>query len=195
MRIGKKRSMGKVLLETNEIIFRGDTPRKIPFTEIKSVEAAHEDLLLRVRDELLAFEVGEKAAAKWRDKILHPKSRLEKLGVKQGMPVALLGDFDKAFLQELSQLKCPAHRGAATGDAALIFASAENSGALRVLFKCATTMRGATGLWVIFPKGLKEITSAGVISAGRDAGLTDVKVMAFSPTHSALKFVVPLARR
>jgi hypothetical protein len=195
MRIGKKRLEGKVLLETSEIIFRGDTPLKIPFAKMKSVQALNGDLLVRVGDELLAFEVGEKAAEKWREKILHPKSRVEKLGVKQGMHVALLGEFDKDFLKELEKLKCEVNPGSIIGDTELVFAAAENSGQVSVFAKCAKKMRGAMGLWVIFPKGQEEITSTGVISAGREAGLTDVKVMAFSATHTGLKFVIPVGKR
>jgi hypothetical protein len=194
IRIGKKRSEGKVLLETSEIIFRGDASLKIPFAEMKSVHALNGDLLVRVGDELLAFEVGETAAAKWREKILHPKSRVEKLGVKSGMRVALLGSFGEDFLKELEKMKCVVNSVAITGGTELIFAAAEDSKELSLLAKCAKKMKGAMGLWVIFPKGQKEITSTGVISAGREAGLTDIKVMAFSPTHTGLKFVIPAAK-
>jgi hypothetical protein len=34
-----------------------------------------------------------------------------------------------------------------------------------------------------------------VMAAGRTAGFVDVKVVAFSPTHSALKFVIPVKDR
>jgi len=34
-----------------------------------------------------------------------------------------------------------------------------------------------------------------VITAGRKAGLKDVKVVGFSPSHTALKFVIPLSKR
>ena len=195
MRIGKKRSEGKVLLETNEIIFRGDTPLKIPFAKMKSVQALKGDLLVRVGDELLAFEVGEKVALKWRDKILHPKSRVEKLGVKVGARVSLIGDFPKDFLQELAKLKCLIKTSAAVNDAEWIFALVESEQDLPVVAKLAKKMEGSVGLWVIYPKGRKDITEVGVISAGRKTGLRDVKVVGFSATHTALKFVIPLADR
>ncbi len=195
MRIGKKRSVGKVLLETSEIIFRGDTPLKIPFAKMKSVQALNGDLLVRVGDELLAFEVGEKAAAKWREKILHPKSRVEKLGVKAGARVSLIGDFPKDFLQELAKLKCLIKTSAAIDDAEWIFALVESDKDLPAIAKLAKKMEGSVGLWVIYPKGRKDITEVGVISAGRKTGLKDVKVVGFSATHTALKFVIPLADR
>ena len=33
------------------------------------------------------------------------------------------------------------------------------------------------------------------LAAGRKAGLKDVKVVGFSPTHTALKFVIPVENR
>jgi len=50
-------------------------------------------------------------------------------------------------------------------------------------------------LWVVYPKGRKEITEGDVLGAGRKAGLKDVKVVGFSLTHTALKFVIPVERR
>jgi hypothetical protein len=54
---------------------------------------------------------------------------------------------------------------------------------------------GTTALWIIYPKGQKQITEADVRSAGLASGLTDTKVTSFSPTHTALKFVLPKAKR
>ncbi len=33
------------------------------------------------------------------------------------------------------------------------------------------------------------------MDAGKAAGLVDVKVVSFSPTHTAEKFVIPIAKR
>ncbi|MGA8767000.1 MAG: hypothetical protein WB559_08275 [Candidatus Acidiferrales bacterium] len=44
-------------------------------------------------------------------------------------------------------------------------------------------------------KGQKHIREADVIAAGKSVGLTDNKVCRFSDTHTALRFVIPLARR
>jgi hypothetical protein len=61
--------------------------------------------------------------------------------------------------------------------------------------RIAKSVKGATGLWVVYPKGKKEITETDVIGAGRKTGLKDVKVVGFSPTHTALKFVLPVEKR
>jgi hypothetical protein len=56
-------------------------------------------------------------------------------------------------------------------------------------------MKGSASLWIVYPKGQKHITENDVLAAGRKTGLKDVKVVGFSPTHTALKFVIPLAKR
>jgi hypothetical protein len=39
------------------------------------------------------------------------------------------------------------------------------------------------------------LTEAEVMAAGKEAGLVDVKVVSFSPTHTAEKFVIPVSAR
>jgi hypothetical protein len=48
---------------------------------------------------------------------------------------------------------------------------------------------------VVYPRGCKEIRENDVMAAGKSAGLTDNKVARFSDTHTALRFVIPLAKR
>src|SRR6266436_1535702 len=95
-RFGKQASAGKALLETSEILFRGDFRLKIPFSTIKSVKAANGELRVETPEGLAVFQLSD-AAEKWRDKILHPKSRMEKLGVKPGAKVSLFGDLEAEF--------------------------------------------------------------------------------------------------
>jgi hypothetical protein len=50
VRSGKQRSEGKALLETSEIIFRGDFRLKIPFATIQSAKVMDEQLHLRTAE-------------------------------------------------------------------------------------------------------------------------------------------------
>ena len=50
-------------------------------------------------------------------------------------------------------------------------------------------------IWVVYPKGRQDIREVDVIAAGKSAGFTDNKVCRFSETHTALRFVIPIARR
>jgi len=194
VRFGKQQSEGKALLETSEILFRGEFRLKIPFSTIKSAKAMDGELRLQTADGLAVFRLGA-AAEEWCDKILHPKSRIEKLGVKPGAKVALFGEFDAEFLRELSSLTKSVSKGKTTSDSDWIFFAADSKADLVSLSKISKSIQGATALWIVYPKGQKHITENDVLAAGRKTGLKDVKVVGFSPTHTALKFVIPLASR
>ena len=204
VRFGKQESEGTALLETNEIIFRGDFRLKIPLATIQSVKVVHGELHLRSADGLAIFELGEASAEKWREKILHPKSRIEKLGIKPGARVGLIGfgKADEGFLGEIEKRTksvTKVTREDFTQDTEWLFLQVETSKQLAQLSKVAKRLRGGAGLWVIYPKGIpkgqQKITEGDVLSAGRAAGLKDVKVVAFSATHTALKFVIPVSQR
>jgi hypothetical protein len=194
VRFGKQVSQGKALLETTEILFRGHFRLKILFAEIKSVKAVDGELRVQTPQGLAVFELGP-AAEKWCEKILHPKSRMEKLGVKTGAKVSLLGDFDAEFLREIKEQTTAVTRAKVVKDCEWIFFAADSLKDLSGAAKIANSMQGAAALWIIYPKGKKEITENDVIAAGRKAGLKDVKVVGFSATHTGLKFVIPLAAR
>jgi hypothetical protein len=193
-RFGKQESEGKALLETSEILFRGDFRLKIPFSTIKSAKAVDGELRLQTAEGLAVFHLGG-AAEKWLEKILHPKSRIEKLGIKPDAKVSLLGEFDGEFLREVSGLTKSVIKGKASPDSDAIFFAADSKEDFAMLSKVAKLMRGATALWIVYPKGQKHITENDVLAAGRKCGLKDVKVVGFSATHTALKFVIPLSQR
>jgi hypothetical protein len=76
-----------------------------------------------------------------------------------------------------------------------VFLGATGPAALKRLPTLEKTIARNGGIWVVWPKGRREFTEDHVRAAALAAGLTDVKVVAFSATHSALKLVIPLARR
>lgn len=198
LRIARRRIEGEALLETAEIIFRpvdGSKRLKFAFADIvKSVKAVDGELRFHTEDGPAVLELGT-AAEKWVEKILHPKSRTEKLGVKTGMQVATVGTFDAEFGKELRMAAKNIVEGKISDGAELIFVATESAKDLAVAAKIAKSVKGATGLWFVYPKGKKEITENDVIDVGRRNGLKDVKVVGFSLTHTALKFVLPLAKR
>ncbi len=204
VRSGKLESDGKALLETSEIIFRGDFRLKISFALIRSAKVVNGKLQLRTAEGLTVFELGEGTAEKWCEKILHPKSRIEKLGVKAGARVALVGfgKADEEFLKELGDLTKAVKKVSESGvpaDVEWIFFKAETQKELSRISKIAKAMRGAAALWVVYPKGnprgLGKVTEGDVLAAGRAGGLKDIKVVGFSATATALKFVIPVSQR
>jgi len=194
VRFGKQQSEGKALLETSEILFRGDFRLKIPFSTIKSAKAVNGELRLQTAEGLAVFHLGA-TAEKWCDKILHPKSRIEKLGVKPGARVSLLGDLDTGFLTEIGKLTTSVSSNKVAADSEWIFFAVDSKEHLSALSKVAKSMEGAAALWIVYPKGQKHITENDVLADGRKCGLKDVKVVGFSLTHTALKFVIPFSQR
>ena len=193
-KFGKQQSEGRALLETSEILFRGGFRLKIPFSMIKSAKAVDGELRLQTAEGLAVFHLGA-AAEKWCDKILHPKSRIEKLGVKPGARVSLMGEFEPEFLQEVTGLTKSVSKGKVTAGSEWIFFAIDSKEDLDAVRKISKSMKGAAALWIVYPKGQKHITENDVLAAGRKTGLKDVKVVGFSSTYTALKFVIPLSKR
>jgi hypothetical protein len=199
VRFGKQESEGRALLETSEIIFRGDFRLKIPFAKILSAEVVGDDLQVRIPEGEVIFKFGAATASKWREKILHPKTRIEKLGIKAGTKVSLIGfeNRDEEFEKEIQSTKAvvtPTNQAPPKGCDS-IFLRIDTNKQLTLIAKIARGMLGAVALWIVYPKGQQHITEGDVLSAGRKAGLTDIKVVGFSPTHTALKFVIPVNKR
>ena len=194
---GKQKARGKALLETSELVFRsedGALRLKIPFVIIKSAKAVDGQLRLETPEGQAIFALGGNAE-KWCEKILHPKTRMEKLGVKRDASVALMGEFDADFLAELRASTKNVSTGKLSGASEWIFFSAPSAKDLAHIAKLAKSMESDAALWVIYPKGQKAITENDVLTAGRRSGLKDIKVVGFSSTHTALKFVIPVDRR
>jgi len=190
-----KKVKGIVLLETSEIIFRSESLRlKIPFSEMKSVKASDGELRVQASDGVHAFQVGP-YAEKWAQKILNPKSRIEKLGVEPGAKVTVIGEAEPDFAAELEKVSPDFSRGVIKPGTEWIFLVADTQKKLAQATNIAKVMKGTTALWIVYPKGRKELTENDVLGTGRKAGLKDVKVVGFSATRTALKFVIPLDKR
>src|SRR6266404_8970563 len=191
-RFGKQVSEGKAHLDSNHLLFRGDFRLKIPFREMKAIRSEDGCLTIALRDGAATFELGP-AAAKWADKILNPPQRLDKLGVKPGMQIVIAGVADQSFHAEVKARAARITK--AHHDVDLIFFAAEEKADLRKLASLPAALKPAGAVWVIYPKGVKHITQADVMSASKAAGLVDIKVASFSATHTGLKLVIPLAGR
>jgi hypothetical protein len=185
----KRTLAGKAYLETEYLLFRGEERLKIALKDLTAVQAEGGVLKMEFPGGPAALELG-KAAEKWAQKILHPPSRAVKLGLKPGLSVRLAGDFDAGFLEEL--------RGWAVGGKAqadLVFLAAASKRELAHVVKLKGWLKPTAALWVVYPKGVPAIRETEVLQAGRAAGLKDTKVASFSATHTALRFVIPVAER
>jgi hypothetical protein len=189
---GGQTSEGKALLETNEIIFRGDFRLKILLKEIKKLKASKDELRILFPKGEAIFVLGAQTA-KWAQQILHPKSVIEKIGVRNGAKVVVLHVNDRDFLKKLGDVATISDRLDKMSE--VIFFGAEAAGDLKRVPALVKAMAPDGALWIIYPKGVQVIREIDVLMAGRKAGLKDIKVVGFSATHTALKFVIPVSER
>jgi hypothetical protein len=191
IRYQEQSQAGKAYLETDHVLFRGTVRLKVLFKDMTKVEAEGGILRLEFTGGPAEFDLGA-AAEKWAQKILHPPSRLHKLGVKPGITVKVVGEFEPEFLDDLSNSRVEIVNEQRVD---LIFLAAEGKSKLSQVRKLAPLLNRDGGLWVVYPRGIEKIREIDVIKAGRDADLKDVKVASFSLTHTALKFVIPVQHR
>jgi hypothetical protein len=193
-RYAGKASVGKALLETDELIFRGDFRLAIPLKSVESVEAADGELRVGFSGDTAVFDLGAHAE-KWARKIRNPRTLADKLDIKPGLRVSLCGVKDPEFRTELEARTGDIREGKAAKESDLIFLQADAAKDLDKVKPLVASLKRNGAIWVVYPKGRKDITESAVFRAGKQAGLVDVKVARFSTTHTALKFVIPLASR
>jgi hypothetical protein len=189
-----KATRGTAWLEHKELVFRGPNRLAIPLASVTSATARDGVLTVRFAGRTAALAIGA-AAEKWAARITNPPSRIDKLGVKAGMTVAILSIGDSAFVGEVEQRGATVLRSTPPRAVDAIFYAANHRDALSKLGALVKLLQPNGALWVVRPKGRPEITEADSMAAGKHAGLVDVKVVSFSDTHTAEKYVIPVATR
>jgi hypothetical protein len=193
-RMGRQTSAGQALLEEKDLVFRGDFRLKIPLALLRRIEARAGSLHLEWPDGKVVLALGDQAA-RWADKIQHPPSLLDKLGVKLEARVSVIGIADREFLAQLRERTADVTTGRARAGSHLVFVAMSAPADLPRLRKLRDAIARDGAIWVIWPKGRKEFREDDVRAYGIEAGLVDVKVARFSDTLSALKMVIPRAQR
>jgi hypothetical protein len=189
-----KSSQGTAQLETDHLVFRGGFRLSIPLKDIRAVEATDGSLRVRFSRGRATFDLGPKAE-KWANTIRSPKSLIDKLGVKPRSLVSLVGVRDDGFLGDLRSRGAEVSVGRLRKASDMVFLAAEAPRDLKRLDRVESYIKRDGAVWVVSPKGKPEIRDVVVIEAGLAAGLVDTKVVRFSDSHTALKFVIPVARR
>jgi len=121
---------------------------------------------------------------------------LDKLGLRPGMRIALMDIDDPEIRPRVADRTSDITEGWPEPETDIVLLGADTTEALGPLEALATRIRPNGAIWVVSRKGkaatLRDIE---VIDAARAAGLIDNKVASFSATHTALRLVIPLARR
>jgi hypothetical protein len=188
VRTGGEEAEAKALLETDEVIVRSPFRLKVPRRDITGTTVDGDRLTIEhAGGTPLVLELGAKEAAKWAHDIANPKTVADKLGVKPGQRVRLVGEADRELVG--------AGVAAEDGVADVVFLQLEEPSDLARIAELRTQIAPDGAIWVIRPKGRDDLTESMVLGAGRDAGMYDVKTARISATYTGLKFVIPVADR
>jgi hypothetical protein len=124
------------------------------------------------------------------------RSLFEKLGVPAEAHVALVGRHDEAFTTALNERLAKAASIYLRTSYDLIFMRIDTPRDLVRLPGAAAHLKPDGALWIFHPKGRGASPTDGEVrSSGIAAGLVDNKISAYSETHTATRFVIPLALR
>jgi hypothetical protein len=127
--------------------------------------------------------------------VRYPRNRIEKLGVKPGARVAVRGLKDAAFLTELKDAGAQVTERPAKRPLDIVLVRLDSTSDLKKLLDARKSIVPNGMIWAVWPKGRKEFREDDIRNFGPEAGLVDVKVMAFSDELSGLKLVIPVAQR
>jgi hypothetical protein len=176
---------GRLQYEPPKLIFRGAARRVFEGEALKGVRAEAGELVL---PDGSRFALGEKQAASWAEAILNPRSRMQKIGVKPGMRAGVLGVEDPALAGELAE--AGAERVAPDADLDLLFYGADSAEDLARIGGLIPRLKPSGALWIVSRKGkAATIRDVEVMAAAKAESLVDNKVVGFSETHTALRFV------
>lgn len=176
---------GRLQLEPPRLVFRGARRRVWEGEALAGVRADGPDLVLA---DGARFTLGQRAAAGWAQAILNPRGRMEKIGVKPGMRAAAIGVADAGLTAELTG--AGAVPVVELGELDLLFYGADSAEDLAQVGDLVPALAERGALWVVSRKGrAATVRDVEVMAAAKAAGLVDNKVVSFSDTHTALRFV------
>src|SRR4051794_37441171 len=130
---------------------------------------------------------------------------LDKLGVRPGMRVAIVGrleDDDEEpsdegpFAARLADRTTDVTIGEPKPDTDIVFLAADTTDELTALARLRPSIRPAGAIWVVSRKGkASTLRDVEVMAAAREHRLIDNKVVSFSPRRTSIRLVIPVALR
>lgn len=175
----------KALLESRELILRGDLRRTIPIGAISDVRIDGDILFVKAGADQIALDLGAATAAKWAKKIeTPPPSLAQKLGLGP-VRAMVIGDIaDTALLEALA-----GHRAGQPGEAGLSLAVVEDADGLEWARLAHEAAQVPGPIWIAYRKGPRVAFGDNQVRAHmRAAGYADNKVSAVSDILSATRY-------
>ncbi|NJM84680.1 MAG: hypothetical protein HC844_21605 [Tabrizicola sp.] len=175
---------GRILVESAEVILRGEIRARVPRAAVHGVRVEGDDLVLETAEGPLVATIGETRAAALQQALLKPpRSLAQKLGIDASVRAGCLWPVTDPVLQEAL-----AGRVAPVVAAAVLVAEVLDSAALARLVDALPDL-AARPVWCVNAKGRNPVLpEARIREAMRAAGWIDSKTTAVSDAVSATRY-------
>jgi hypothetical protein len=185
-----------VLLETDDLIVRGEARVRIPRASIQRVASRAGVVTITSPTAIVSMTLDDKSAATWRKKLEEPPKRLiDKLDVKPGANVWLFGVVDEQLIQQVQECTSNALRGKSASNRDVVFVGVETIAQLDRIDRALDAINERGAIWVVHPKGAGGVADTAIFGKAKTLGLTYIKVARVSDTHTAVKLVRPVSSR
>ena len=179
----------KALLESEELILRGDIRMRAPLHTLHDVRVESESLCFNLDKQPIQLRLGAAAAKSWAKKIKTPPTSLaDKLGIT-GKTVRTIGSISDRALD--SALHSAALVRAQNPD--LILSCVDTPESLAATLRDAKAqLARSVPIWLVYRKGPGHpLNEAAIRTTLRANGLMDTKVASVSADLTALRFNLP----
>ncbi len=186
LRFGERVGEGTAYLDTDALVLRQERRLAVPVSDLTVVETAdgHVEVTFPGGTAVLHLDG---ASQRWTETLCRgPRSRLDRLGVKPGQCVAVVGTVEEGFLGELRGRAAVVVTGRSVpAGADIIFLAANQREELGRVPGLAHCLASGGVLWVIRPRAGREIGEQDVAVSCRAAGMTAGRSVRFTATHTA----------
>jgi len=185
-----------VLLETDDLIVRGDARVKVPRREIRSVARRGGVVTITAPTAIVRLTLDEPAATKWEQKLKEaPKRLIDKLDVKPDAKVWLLDVASPELEAQIEERTRDVYHGKSARGCDVVFVGVERDAHLPRIERALNAMLDDGAIWVIHPKGPGGVADTTIFEKAKALNLSYTKVARVSDTHTAEKLVMPRASR
>jgi hypothetical protein len=179
----------KALLESEELILRGDIRLRAPLHALHHVRVESESLCFNLDEGPVRLDLGAAAAKSWAKKIKSPPPSLaDKLGIT-GKTVRTIGPTSDRALD--SALSSAARISTRNPDLILAYVDTLESLAV-TLREAKAQLARSIPIWLVYRKGPgHSLNESAIRTCLRANGLMDTKVASVSAELTALRFNLP----
>jgi len=179
----------KALLESDELILRGNIRMRAPLHALHDVRVESESLCFNLDKHPIQLRLGAAAAKSWAKKIKSPPPSLaDKLGIA-GKTVRTIGPISDRALD--SAINSAARISARNPDLILSYVDTSESLAA-TLREAKTQLARSIPIWLVYRKGAGHaLNESAIRTCLRAQGLMDTKVASVSAELTALRFSRP----